>query len=44
MSDYEIQVSKTITVEVEYETWNLDEDQALELYTLLGEALGKVSA
>lgn len=41
MSDVTIEVNKTITVSLDYDEYNLDEDQALLLWELLGEQLGK---
>jgi hypothetical protein len=41
MSDVNIEVSKSILVELDYEQYNLDEDQAEALLELLADALGK---
>ena len=43
MSDYNFEVSKAITLVMDYEEYNLDEEQAEDLYALLGLALGKDS-
>lgn len=40
MSDVEIKVGKNITVSLDYEEYHLDENQARDLWNVLGEALG----
>lgn len=43
MSDVNIEVGKTISLSLDYDEYNLDEDQALLLWELLGEQLGKTA-
>jgi hypothetical protein len=41
MSDYSIEVTRTIAVSIDYEEYTLDQDQAEALLDLLADALGK---
>jgi len=41
MSDYSIDLTKSITLVIDYEEYNLDQDQAEALLDLLADALGK---